>query len=876
MSKWQVPVLSFVGAAAMFAQSATLNWAPTGRLAEARYRTCTAALSDGRVLVAGGEGAQGTLATVEIYGLDGQFKPAAGMNFARSAHTCTLLEDGRVLAAGGAAPAEIYDPVTDSWIVLETPGLHRWGQTATKLGNGLVILAGGEIDGVPTALIEIYSPVTGELTTLEAALGSPRMNHAAALLDDGSVLISGGTDGSGQALASTDVIHADGTVSAGPSMPEGRMRHSSTTLSDGSVLIAGGNNGRIDLDSALLYAGETLQQLPSMKTARSGHIALLMPGNGSVLLAGGDSNGEVTAATEVFDGTGFREVGPLTASRREIVGAALPNGTALAVGGLSENGPLAACGTMSFQTVTFGRSKYFTGDTLSVSGEHWGVLGGVMNLTVSFYNFSGAIVRVETARSTLNAVGSFSANIPVALDARTIGGKILVKAVASGLNGQDATFHAAQVSMIGTSPATVQTLENVSLTATVTPELGSLPFAGTVSFFDNGVALGGVSTFNTNSAGDRVFTMVALPRPAGSHAFTARFDPAANLASFMRTATSPATTTVVEKRTPLVSATPTPDHVQVGEDIRFNATVSRPAASLPAPTGTIEFAFNPGPGAPSYRGTMNLVPNSPSAGTSTGVPITLPAGVPGAGTYFAGYSGDDVYKPTTIPYTLHVQAGHVTLTASPTKAKLGEVVQLAVTIAPPPGSRVPVRGRVTVKNGETLVGSSEVPIDPTARPVTMSFNTVVLHSGSASLDVRYADNSSIPFYWETGATASFYIAKVVPKLNMKVHDVSPTSTEGYQVGIDGAPSMFAPTGTVSVYYAGDTKAAHTFTLTPKASGLSGFAYFDGDFIVAIPGTTFPIRFVYSGDSDYEAVEATCRARIFVGSTESSCDTGRVF
>src|SRR4051812_5933405 len=84
----------------------TFAWSPTGRLSEARHSACVAALKDGRGLVAGGEGAAGTLSSVEIYGLDGQFTSGAALNFARSQHTCTTLNDGRVLVAGGAVPAE--------------------------------------------------------------------------------------------------------------------------------------------------------------------------------------------------------------------------------------------------------------------------------------------------------------------------------------------------------------------------------------------------------------------------------------------------------------------------------------------------------------------------------------------------------------------------------------------------------------------------------------------------------------------------------------------------------------------------------------------------------------------------------------------------
>lgn len=62
-------------------------------------------------------------------------------------HTATLLSDGRVLVAGGdsmtaPASAELYDPVSRSWTTTGGMTQARSGHTATLLRDGRVFVAG--------------------------------------------------------------------------------------------------------------------------------------------------------------------------------------------------------------------------------------------------------------------------------------------------------------------------------------------------------------------------------------------------------------------------------------------------------------------------------------------------------------------------------------------------------------------------------------------------------------------------------------------------------------------------------------------------------------------------------------------------------------
>src|SRR5689334_24843602 len=78
------------------------SWAPVlSQLATGRSNACTVLLADGNLLIAGGIGQDGTLASAEIFGADGRFHAAPPMMDARSSHGCALLPDGLVMVAGG-------------------------------------------------------------------------------------------------------------------------------------------------------------------------------------------------------------------------------------------------------------------------------------------------------------------------------------------------------------------------------------------------------------------------------------------------------------------------------------------------------------------------------------------------------------------------------------------------------------------------------------------------------------------------------------------------------------------------------------------------------------------------------------------------------
>jgi hypothetical protein len=108
-------------------------------------------LPNGKVLVAGGYG-DTSIASGELYDpASGTWTATGSLATARSSFTATLLSDGEVLVAGGQsvgtsgalASAELYDPASGTWTSTGSLITGRLVHTATLLPDGKVLVAAG-------------------------------------------------------------------------------------------------------------------------------------------------------------------------------------------------------------------------------------------------------------------------------------------------------------------------------------------------------------------------------------------------------------------------------------------------------------------------------------------------------------------------------------------------------------------------------------------------------------------------------------------------------------------------------------------------------------------------------------------------------------
>ncbi|MFO1526453.1 MAG: kelch repeat-containing protein [Turneriella sp.] len=309
-------------------QPMPLGWEATGSMITGRYLHTATLLADGRVLITGGSATGPTLASAEIFdpnanGGIGSFQSTGSMSTGRYEHTATLMGDGRVLVAGGyngssyVASAEIFDPNANGGIgAFTTTGNLATGSgshTATRLPNGRVLLIGGQSMSSQSAIVQIFDPTgnggIGAFTAM-TSLNVARAAHTTTLLNDGRLLVTGGHNSTGF-LSSAELYDASANAGLGASvntaaMGAARYLDSTTLMFGGIALVSGGfsGSGQVTLNEIFNPTGNS----GAGTFTATGNMVLsrynhtsARLSDGSVLIIGGKNGSSFLAAAEIFN-----------------------------------------------------------------------------------------------------------------------------------------------------------------------------------------------------------------------------------------------------------------------------------------------------------------------------------------------------------------------------------------------------------------------------------------------------------------------------------------------------------------------------------------------------------------------------------------------
>jgi N-acetylneuraminic acid mutarotase len=325
-------------------------WSPAMAMGAGRgYQTATL-LPNGKVLVVAGSQTSRILASAELYDPQTRRWSSAGtLRTARSLHTATLLKSGKVLVVGGSqvspfylgslATAEIYDPQTNSWALAASMYTPRSYHTATLLADGRVLVVGGiqasnDVTGAVLASAELYDPVT-DTWTAAAPMPGARAKHAATLLADHRVLVTGGQGSDYYAFSGyfrTAELYDPATDSWSPaaSMNYPRINATSTRLPDGRVLVVGDDGVNEGTAEIFDPRNDRWVQTPDSGVGRAEHVAVALR-NGTVLVAGGV--GEASAQLFDWRRDTWSSAGALNVIRASATATVLGDGRVLVAGG---------------------------------------------------------------------------------------------------------------------------------------------------------------------------------------------------------------------------------------------------------------------------------------------------------------------------------------------------------------------------------------------------------------------------------------------------------------------------------------------------------------------------------------------------------------
>jgi len=802
------------------------SWQATANLSCARAGASASLLPDGRILVTGGQSANGPVASADFFNPDGSVSPAPPMVYPRAGHVSVTLQDGRVLVAGGntaggsaTSTAEIFDPVANSWTSAGVGMTEaRAGATAALLQDGRVLIAGGQNGALISSTIEIYDPSTGEFT-VAGMMSSPRTEHAMAVLHDGRVLIVGGYNGTAP-VASTDIFDpVAGTISAGPALSVARFGHSATTLLNGVVVVIGGNNGNTNAQQADVTPTEILDPTAAtpafatisatLATPREGHLALELPNNNSILILGGTSAGAEVASAELFapqvSASGawtysFATAGTMTAARSAMAASSNQvnapsttmqrNGIVAVAGGNDANGnALDTTEAYGYPTVQTDQSDYAPGTTVTITGSGFQP-GETVNLQLVE---SPLIDTPGPFTAVADSNGNF-ANTQFVPDAYDVNVRFYLTAAGatSGFMAQNTFTDGNATSVSGT----VKNTAGVGITgATVTCSAGcnTTPAPSTTTVATGAYVFDKTTTkltFNTNGPVTITLTASAPGFTSNSTSFIVNNGDTLSGKDITLSPAAPTVTTVTPNQGPTAG----------GTSVTITGTNFAGATA-------VNFGAIAGSSVTINGSGTQITATSPEEAVGTvDVTVTTPAGTSAKSaadefTYLAPPTIAKAFSPTTIALN-----GTSTLTLTLTNPTSNALALTGVGVSDsfPAGMKVASTPGATNTCGGTLSAAAGT------ASISLTGGSVAA-SGSCSVSLNVTDTTSGVANNTTGTVTSA--------------NGGLGTTASASLTVASAPTISKAFGTNSIPFGGVTSLSFTIS-NPNTIGLSGVAFTD--------------------------------------------------
>jgi len=238
---------------------------------------------------------------------------------ARRGHSSVALPDGSIVLMGG--DESFGNTKNDAWRSTDGGGnwtcvnassgwTPRWNHAAVAMPDGSIILMGGD-EGAGNMKNDTWRSTDNGTTwtCVNTSSGwTPRWKHAAVAMPDGSIILMGGDEGAGN--MKNDTWRSTDGGGNWTRLPDAgwtpRWSHAAVALPDGSIVLMGGYGGAWLNDVWRLPYGETTWlcvNASSVWSARYGHTAVAMP-DGSIVLMGGASTVLNNDAWRSTDGGG--------------------------------------------------------------------------------------------------------------------------------------------------------------------------------------------------------------------------------------------------------------------------------------------------------------------------------------------------------------------------------------------------------------------------------------------------------------------------------------------------------------------------------------------------------------------------------------------